>query len=115
MSYKPLPKPVSARALQKKYRELAEITHGRFDITTDFGKSLYSLLHRYFMAFSNLYGLISLHTAWELWGEIEPDLIKQKKLLKKDFLAFSDILRKEDLPYYILDEDEIWPDAPNVK
>ena len=61
MPSKPLPKPVSARTLQKKYIQLAETTRGRIDIATDSGSRISSLLHRYFAAFSNLYGVIPLH------------------------------------------------------
>lgn len=115
MPSKPLPKPVSARTLQKKYIQLAETTRGRIDIATDSGSRISSLLHRYFAAFSNLYGVIPLRTAWKLFCEVEPDLIKQKKILQKDFLAFSDLLRAEPLPYYILNENEIWPDESDDK
>lgn len=108
MAYKPLPKPVTERTLKRRYAQLAETTHGRIDITTDFGKNLSSLLHRYFSSFSNLYGITPLQTAWELLGELEPELISKKKLLKKDLVAFTDILRSEDLPYYVLDIDEIY-------
>lgn len=111
MPSKSLPKPVSERTLQKKYIELANVTHGRIDITTDPGRCISSLLHRYFAAFSNLYGVILLQNAWELFCEAEPELVKQKKLLKKDFLAFSDVLRIEALPYYILNWNELDPDA----
>lgn len=115
MPSKSLPKPVSARTLQKKYIQLAETTRGRIDIATDSGSRISSLLHRYFAAFSNLYGVIPLRTAWKLFCEVEPDLIKQKKILQKDFLAFSDLLRAEPLPYYILNENEIWPDESDDK
>ena len=59
--------------------------------------------------------MIPLRTAWKLFCEVEPDLIKQKKILQKDFLAFSDLLRAEPLPYYILNENEIWPDESDDK
>lgn len=115
MSSKPLPKPLSERTLQKRYAALAESSHGRIDITTDSGKRISTMLHRYFAAFSNLYGMIPLRGAWELFCELEPELTGQKKLLKKDFLAFSDILRIEAQPYYILNEDDIWPEDGSSK
>lgn len=114
MASKPLPKPVSERTLQKKYKELAELTHARIDVATEPGRRLSALLHRYFLSFSSLYGLLALQTAWELFREIEPELVRQKKILKKDFFAFSDILRAEALPYYILNWEEVFPDEPDV-
>lgn len=115
MPSKQLPKPVSERTLQRKYTQLAEITHGRIDVTAESGRQLSSLLHRYFAAFSNLYGTIPLRTAWQLFCETEPDLTQQKKILRKDFFAFSDILRAELLPYYVLNENEIWPEESDDK
>ena len=115
MPTKPLPKPVSERTLQRKYAQLTEVTHGRIDVSTKSGSRISSLLHRYFAAFSNLYGTIPLRTAWQLFCEVEPDLIKQKKVLRKDFFAFSDILRAELLPYYVLNENEIWPEGSDDK
>lgn len=115
MASKPLPKPLSERALQRKYAQLAEITHGRIDISTDRGNQLSSLLHQYIAAFSNLYGVIAFKAAWNLFCEVEPEMIRQKKVLKKDFFALGDILRAESLPYYILNLDELFPDEPSDK
>lgn len=115
MAFKPLPKPAAERTLQMKYIQLAEITHGRINISTDRGSQLSSLLHQYIAAFSNLYGVIALRAAWNLFCELEPEIIRQRKVLKKDFFAFSDILRVENLPYYILNLDEIFPDEPDDK
>ena len=43
MAYKPLPKPVTERTLKRRYAQLAETTHGRIDITTNFGKNFVTL------------------------------------------------------------------------
>ena len=115
MSYKPLPKPVAERTLQKKYAQFAETTHGRIDVSTDSGKRLSTLLHRYISSFSNLYGQISLQTAWKLFCKVESELIQQKKILKKDFFAFSDILRAEFLPYYVLNLEELFSEEKDTK
>ena len=115
MSYKPLPKPVTERTLQRKYTQLAEVTHGRIDVSTDSGKRLSALLHRYISSFSNLYGQIPLWTAWKLFCEVEPELVQQKKILKKDFFSFSDILRAESLPYYVLNLEELFSEEKDAK
>ena len=115
MSYKPLPKPIAERTLQKKYTQFAETTHGRIDVSTDSGKRLSTLLHRYIFSFSNLYGQIPLRTAWKLICEVEPELVRQKKILKKDFFAFSDILRTESLPYYVLNLEELFSEEKDAK
>ncbi len=113
MPYKPLPKPCSEKALQKKYAALAELTHGRVDVATDAGRQLSELMHRYLAAFANLYGLITVVDAWDILCETEPQLIGKKKFLKKDFLYFNDVLRAENLPYYVLNVEEVFSDEKN--
>ena len=60
MSSIPLPKPAAARTLKTKYAELAATTSGRIDVSTEKGKEISELLHRFFAACSNLYGTIQL-------------------------------------------------------
>lgn len=60
MSSIPLPKPAAARTLKAKYAELAATTSGRIDVSTENGKEISELLHRFFAACSNLYGTIQL-------------------------------------------------------
>ena len=99
MPSKPLPKPVSARTLQKKYIQLAETTRGRIDIATDSGSRISSLLHRYFAAFSNLYGVIPLHR-----------MIINKKLIRRGYYRFHDFCvlmdSQSDKPYALLTKEE---------
>ena len=113
MSSIPLPKPAAARTLKTKYAELAATTSGRIDVSTENGKEISELLHRFFAACSNLYGTIQLRGAWDIFCELEPAY--KNAIRRKDFLAFSDILRAEDLPYYILKLDELYEAEPIAK
>lgn len=113
MPSKPLPKPLAPQTLQKKYELLAVLTNGRLDVEKEAGKRLVAMLHDYLAAFSNLYGIILLDTAWEILCEVEPEF--RKKLRNKDFFALSDILRREDLPYYLLEMNELFSGETSTK
>ena len=54
MSSIPLPKPAAARTLKAKYAELAATTSGRIDVSTENGKEISELLHRFFAACSRV-------------------------------------------------------------
>ncbi len=89
-----LPKPLSQKSIQK-------MLEGWNPETVD-------KLHDYYTAFSNLYGVIMLSDAWKIMKQYEP------KMRKKEFMDFSSIARREDLPYYILEIDELYCDEPRV-
>ncbi|MBR1382468.1 MAG: hypothetical protein IJ555_01455 [Ruminococcus sp.] len=59
-------------------------------------------LHRYYEAFSELYGIVMLKDAWQVFKRFEP------KIHKKQFVDFSSIARREDVPYYVFEIDEIY-------
>ena len=59
-------------------------------------------LHAVYASLSNLYGMIMLSDAWPLVSR------QSLKLTKKEFMDFSDIARREDLPYYVLEIDEVF-------
>ena len=54
MSPIPLPKPAAARTLKTKYAELAATTSGRIDVSTEKGKEISELLHRFFAVCSRV-------------------------------------------------------------
>lgn len=89
-----LPKPLSQKSIQKMFQ-------GWNPETVD-------MLHAYYAAFSNLYGVIMLSDAWKIIKQYEP------KMRKKEFMDFSSIARREDLPYYIIEIDELYCDEPRV-
>lgn len=113
MPTKPLPKPSSKTALNKKYQFLAIETHGRLDITTEKGRDNLNLLQKYYNAFSNLYGAIILSDAWYLFKTAEEDITSKRHIIKKDFFAFSEVARYEDHDYFVLEIDELYEEEKN--
>ncbi|MDE5770120.1 MAG: SEC-C domain-containing protein [Ruminococcus sp.] len=63
------------------------------------------LLRRYFDAFSNLYGIITMRRAFEIINKQNHGNISEE-----DFLAFAEIARHENHYYYILSMDELYTD-----
>ena len=108
MACKSLPKPCSKIALNKKYQLLAIETKGRLDIVTEKGRTNIDLLRKYYNAFSNLYGAIILDDAWDIFKLVEKTIISKKRILKKDFLAFSEVARYEAHNYFVLEIDELY-------
>lgn len=78
-----LPKPLSQKSIQKLLQNWKPETA--------------DILHDYYNAFSNLYRMIMLSDAWKILKQYEP------KIRKKEFMDFSSIARREELPYYILE------------
>lgn len=66
------------------------------------------LLHSSFAAFAELYNIISLHDAFDIFKRHNGDLVS-----KDGFIAFSEIVRHEKGHYfYILGADELYDDVP---
>lgn len=87
-----VPKPLSQKTIEKKYSEL-----GLPKVTIE-------RLHTYFLCFANLYGVISLREAWEIFKKYEGLSVR-----KKDFVAFSGIVQREaGHPYSILELREVF-------
>lgn len=84
------PKPLSQKNIDKLFK--------------DWNPDTVSVLHRYFKAFSDLYGSIQLKDAWKIFKKFEP------KIHKKQFIEFSTIVRREDVSYYIYEIDELYCD-----
>lgn len=89
-----LPKPLSQKTIQKMIESWKPETVNK--------------LHDYYAAFSNLFGVIILSDAWNIMKKYEPNICK------KEFMDFSSIARREELPYYILEIDELYCDEPRV-
>ncbi len=86
-------KPLSPKTLEKKYAELG-LSQDKID-----------LLHDYFLCFSNLYGVISVGEAWNVFRNYEGIRL----LHKKDFIAFSGIVQREPgHPYTVLELKEVY-------
>ena len=84
------------KSLEKKYAELG------------LPKAKTDLLHDYFLCFANLYGMLEMREAWDVFKHFEGN-----KIRKKDFVAFSGIVQREpDLPYSILELNEVYAGEP---
>ncbi len=92
MSY---PKPLSEKSLAKMYRE-ANIDEEKSEF-----------LHKLFLASANLYGVIALRDLWEILKKIA-EQYGMTGVKRKDLIAFSSIARREDLPYYVYEIDELY-------
>jgi hypothetical protein len=60
------------------------------------------LLQNYFDAFSNLYGIIPLSKALEIYNK------QNEPISESDFSAFSEVVRHEEHNYYIIGEDDMY-------
>lgn len=85
--------PLSQKTLEKKYAELG------------LSDKMIALLHDYYSSFANLYGVLFLRDAWDVFEHYEG----LRKLHKKDFIAFSGIVQREEgNPYAILELKEVY-------
>lgn len=86
-------KPLSPKTLEKKYAELG------------LPQEKLSLLHKYYRCFANLYGVITVREAWDVFKHYEGLGL----LHKKDFVAFSGVVQREaGLPYSVLELKEVY-------
>lgn len=92
------PKPYAEKTLKKAY-ELAGI---------DEKKSAF--LHQYLLAAVNLYGCLTVRDLWEIFKEYAGHTPKgtYPLLHRKDLTEFSSIARREALPYYVFEIDELY-------
>lgn len=85
------PKPLSQKTIDKMF--------------STWDKQTVETLHTYYKAFSDLYGIIQLKDAWKIFKKFNP------KIHKKEFLEFSEIVKRENVQYYIIEEDELFSDG----
>ena len=93
------PKPLSEKSLAKKYKDSGLSEEKR------------EYLHAFFAACANLYGFVTLNDAWEI-HVLLLTLRPAPKLRKKDMIAFSSIVRREEQPYRVYEIDELCPEEP---
>ena len=94
------PRPLSEKTLKKRYAE-----SGLTATQVDF-------LHRFFLAGINLYGAATISDLWEVYKELRTKVNTIPAMHKKDFVIFSGIVQREDVPYYILEINEIYSAEP---
>lgn len=109
-----MPKPVSKTELSRLYTRLAIDTHHRLDNSTAEGQARLGLLHRFFDACANLYGTMTLWHAWELFQHVEPELTAKKKILRKDFFSFAEIVRVEKHAYAIMLLPDLYEEETSI-
>ncbi len=86
-------KPLSQKTLETKYASLG-LSEKKLDA-----------LHAHFRAVANLYGMMSVQEAWDLFRQYEGTVFVHKK----EFVAFAGVAqRQEDLPYYVIDINEVF-------
>lgn len=86
-------KPLSKKTLDKKYAELG-LPAAKLD-----------LLHTYFRCIANLYGVLIMRDAWELFKYYEGS----NTMRRKDFYAFSGIVQREaGNPFSVYDLKEVY-------
>ena len=86
------PKPLSEKSLARLYQQSGLSQE----------QSMY--LHSLFQACANLYGAVPLRVVWDVYhGQSSAP-----KLRRKDIISFSEIARRETLPYYIFEIDELY-------
>ena len=99
MSY---PKPLSEKSIAKLY-EQSRLTQEQI-----------SFLRGFFDACANLYGAVSLGTAWGVYKKANEN-DRYPKLKRKDFTAFSSIARREEHSYYVYEIDELYSEEPRAE
>lgn len=89
------PKPLSEKTLAKMYLQ-GEIDEKKRDF-----------LHKLFLASANLYGVVVLRDLWDICREVAGQY-GMAHIRRKDIIAFSSIVRREDVPYYVYEINELY-------
>lgn len=82
------PKPLSQKTIERKLK--------------DWDSKKVDELHAYYAALSNFYGVIMLNEAWSILRVYKPGFHK------REFYEFSDIARREEVPYYVYELTELF-------
>jgi hypothetical protein len=95
MSNKQYPKSLSEKSLQKKYVEL------------NLADEKIYFLKQFILACTNLYGCISIRDIWEVYKKLA-GITSVPKIKRTDIIRISEILRREELPYFVYEVDELY-------
>ena len=58
-----------------------------------------------------MYGAIALQDIWTIYQQIRHNC---PKILKKDIITFSSIVRREEQPYYVFESEELYSEEPHI-
>ena len=86
------PKPLSEKSLARLYQQ------------SGLSQEQSEYLHGLFQACANLYGAVQLRVLWDVYQA----QTEAPRLRRKDIISFSEIARRETLPYYIFEIDELY-------
>ena len=89
------PKPLSEKTLVRMVRD------AKID------EDMNSFLHKFFLAAVHLYGVVILSDLWQILKEVA-NLYGMSHIKRKDLIAFSSIVRREKVPYYVFEIDELY-------
>jgi len=92
------PKPLSEKSIERMYLQAGLSVESRV------------FLHKLFTACSNLYGVISVRSIWDLYRKMQDTA---PKLRRKDVIAFSAITRREVQSYYVFELSELFSAEKN--
>ena len=93
------PKPLSKKKLDSLY------------LQSGLNEKQIEFLHGFFLACVNLYGAIALQDIWTIYQQIRHNC---PKILKKDIITFSSIVRREEQPYYVFEIEELYSEEPHI-
>ncbi len=95
------PKPLSEKTLARLY-DKAGLKREQIDF-----------LRKFFPACANLYGTVFAEDAWSIYQELSSKT-ETVKLHRRDMYASLAIMRRENLPFYVFEIDEIYCDEPRL-
>lgn len=98
MSY---PKPLSEKGLRRLYNE------------SGLSERKISFLRAFFSACSNLYGAFFAEEAWDIYGELSSKA-PVVKLQRKELYKALGIFRRENVPFYVFEADEVYTEEKRV-
>lgn len=88
-------------------KPLAEKTISRMYADAKINDEKRQFLHTLFQASANLYGSIEIGELWSVYQALAKE-VPVIRLTKKEMITFSGIVRREDVPYYIFEIDEVY-------